>query len=148
MPPFPCPNCKRLNHFEARVCPACGFTLGYDPAADRFLFLGDNATVWRDAEGAAHDVVVCENNNAYEVCNWLVGVGDNTAFCRACRHNRTIPDLSVATVPERWGKIEAAKRRLFHTLLKLGLPLETPPEAAAKGTGQGLAFDFLYDHRP
>jgi len=145
VPPFPCPNCKRLNHFEARVCPACGFTLGYDPAADRFLFLGDNATVWRDAEGAAHDVVVCENNNAYEVCNWLVGVGDNTAFCRACRHNRTIPDLSVATVPERWGKIEAAKRRLFHTLLKLGLPLETPPEAAAKGTGQGLAFDFLYD---
>jgi hypothetical protein len=48
-------------------------------------------------------------------------------------------------VAERWGKIEAAKRRLFHTLLHLHLPIETHAEAGAKGTGVGLAFDFLYD---
>lgn len=145
MPPFACPNCRRLVHFEVRVCPACAFTLGYDPNSDSFLFLGDGATTWRDVEGSAHGVIVCENNNAYEVCNWLVGTGDGTPFCRACRHNRTIPDLTVPTVPERWGKIEAAKRRLIHTLLHLGLPLETTAEAAASRTGQGLAFDFLYD---
>lgn len=143
MAPYPCPNCKRLVHFEVRVCPACAFTLGYDPASDGFLFLGDGATTWRGGGGEPHDVVVCANNNAYGVCNWLVSTSDSTPYCRACRHNRTIPDLSVATVPERWGKIEAAKRRLFHTLIKLGLPLETKAEEA--GSIQGLAFDFLYD---
>ena len=145
MPPFACPNCHRLVHFEVRVCPACRFTLGYDPASDRFLFLGDGATTWRDAEGSGHDVAVCRNNDDHGVCNWLVGTHDDTPFCRACRHNRTIPDLSVPTVSERWGRIEAAKRRLFHTLIRLGLPLETQAEARRNGTGQGLAFDFLYD---
>ena len=143
MAPYPCPNCKRLNHFEVRVCPACAFTLGYDPASDGFLFLGDGATIWRDGDGEPHDAVVCANNNAYGVCNWLVSTAENTPYCRACRHNRTIPDLTVPTVPERWGKIEAAKRRLFHTLIKLGLPLETKLEEVDKI--QGLAFDFLYD---
>jgi hypothetical protein len=143
MAPYECPNCKRLNHFEVRVCPACAFTLGYDPASDRFLFLGDGATTWRDRDGDPHEVVVCANNNAYEVCNWLVATTDDTAYCRACRHNRTIPDLTVPTVPERWGKIEAAKRRMFHTLIKLGLPLET--KAEEHFNVQGLAFDLLYD---
>jgi hypothetical protein len=145
MAPHACPNCRRLLHFEARVCPGCGFTLGYDPGGDQFLFLGDGATTWRDAEGAAHATVVCANNNAFEVCNWLVETDDSTPFCRACRHNRTIPDLSAPRVPERWGKVEAAKRRLFHSLLRLGLPLETQAEAAEKDVGQGLAFDILYD---
>ena len=143
MAPYPCPNCHRLNHFEVRVCPSCAFTLGYDPASDGFLFLGDGATIWRDGAGNAHDVAVCANNNAYAVCNWLVGTNDSTPYCRACRHNRTIPDLTVPTVPERWGKIEAAKRRLFHTLIKLALPLETKAEEVDEI--QGLAFDFLYD---
>ncbi len=140
MPPFACPNCRRLIHFEARVCPACRFTLGYDPGQDAFLFLGDNLTSWLDVAGAAHDVVVCANNGAYEICNWLVAVGDVTPLCRACRHNRFIPDLTVPDVPQRWAKIEAAKRRMIHTLIRLGLPLETRAERP-----DGLAFDFLYD---
>jgi hypothetical protein len=36
------------------------------------LFLGDNATTWRDAAGRDHEVVVCANNNDYAICNWLV----------------------------------------------------------------------------
>jgi len=143
MAPFECPNCRRLNHFEVRVCPACAFTLGYDPASDSFLFLGDGATTWRDANGNAHDVMVCANNNSYEICNWLVSVPDGVAYCRACRHNRTIPDLTVPTVPARWARIEEGKRRMFHTLIKLGLPLAT--KAEEQGHIQGLAFDFLYD---
>lgn len=140
MPPLACPNCRRLIHFEARVCPACHFTLGYDPATDAFLFLGDNLTTWRDVSGGTHDVVVCANNGPLEICNWLVAVNDVSPLCRACRHNHIIPDLTVSCVPERWGKIEAAKRRMIHTLLKLGLPLETRAERP-----NGLAFDFLYD---
>lgn len=143
MAPYPCPNCTRLLHFEARVCPACAFTLGYDPTSDRFLFLGDGATTWRDGDGQAYDVAVCANNDHHGVCNWLVATDDSTPYCRACRHNRTIPDLSVPSVPPRWAKIEEAKRRMFHTLIKLGLPLETKAEEADRI--QGLAFDFLYD---
>lgn len=143
MAPFPCPNCQRLNHFEVRICPACNFTLGYDPLSNGFLFLGDGATTWRDAHGEGHDVVVCANNNAYEVCNWLVSTHDATPFCLSCRFNRTIPDLSIPTVPERWRKIEEAKRRMFHTLIRLGLPLEI--KISESDAVQGLAFDLLYD---
>lgn len=140
---FPCPNCRRLNHFEVRVCPGCQATLGYDPAIDGFRFLADEATVWRDGEGDTADVVVCGNNNDFQICNWLVATGDSSPLCCACRHNRTIPDLTEPSVPARWARIEAAKRRLFHTLMKLGLPRETKAE---EGAGvQGLAFDFLYD---
>jgi hypothetical protein len=145
MKPYPCPNCGRSNHFEVRVCPACRFTLGYDPEGDQFLFLGDNATAWRDARGARHDVVVCANNNDYAICNWLVPATGGPLLCLACKHNRTIPDLTGPDVPARWAKVEAAKRRLFHTLLHLRLPIETMAEAQAKGTCPGLAFDFLYD---
>ena len=145
MRPHACPNCARPNHFEVRVCPDCSFTLGYDPASDRFLFLGDGGTAWRDAAGAEHPVVVCANNNGYQVCNWLVPAIGDQPLCLACRHNRTIPDLTAPTVPARWARIEAAKRRLFHTLLTMKLPIETQPEAEANGTSPGLVFDFLYD---
>lgn len=145
MKPYPCPNCGRPTHFEVRVCPNCAFTLGYDPAADQLLFLGDGATTWRDAAGAEHEVVVCANNNDYAICNWLVPNDAAEQRCLACRHNRTIPDLTAPTVPERWAKIEAAKRRLFHTLLHLNLPIETVAEAEANNSAPGLAFDFLYD---
>jgi hypothetical protein len=140
LPPFGCPNCRRLIHFEARVCPACHFTLGYDPQSDAFLFLADKLTTWRGVDGEAHDLVVCANNGALEICNWLVSRDDVTPLCRACRHNHIIPNLSIVGVPERWARIEAAKRRMMHTLLRLRLPLETRAERP-----DGLAFDFLYD---
>lgn len=140
---FHCPNCSRLNHFEVRVCPGCKATLGFDPAIDAFRFLADRATVWRDRSGHDADVVVCANNNDFQICNWLVDAASDTPLCQACRHNRTIPDLSEPSVPVRWAKIEAAKRRLFYSLIRLGLPRETK---AQEGAGvQGLAFDFLYD---
>ena len=145
MKPYPCPNCGRPTHFEVRVCPNCAFTLGYDPASDQLLFLGDGGTTWRDAAGTAHPAVVCANNNKYQICNWLVPAVGKQPMCLACRHNRTIPDLTAPDVPERWAKIEAAKRRLFHALLHMNLPIETVAEARAKGTEPGLAFDFLFD---
>jgi hypothetical protein len=140
--PYLCPNCRRLLHFEARVCPNCTATLGFEPKSDGFLFLADERTTWRDGEGGTHGVVVCANNNEHQVCNWLVGLGSETGFCLACRHNQTIPDLTVPAVPERWSRIEAAKRRLFHTLLHLHLPIETVADAP---NGEGLRFEFLYD---
>jgi hypothetical protein len=60
-------------------------------------------------------------------------------YCAACRHNQTVPDLTVPENLLRWRKIEIAKHRLIYTLLKLDLPLATKGEDP-----DGLAFDFLH----
>jgi hypothetical protein len=143
MHPFACPNCHHPLQFEARLCLSCGATLGYDPAIDAMRHLTDQATIWRDDQGQAVPLVTCANNNDHQVCNWLVPEGDPVGLCLSCRHNRTLPDLTVEGVLERWTRVEAAKRRLFHSLLRLRLPLETPAEAP-EGL-QGLCFDILYD---
>ncbi len=41
---------------------------------------------------------------------------------------------------QNWQKIEAAKHRLFYTLLRLNLPLQTRAE-----NPEGLLFNFLAD---
>jgi hypothetical protein len=51
-----------------------------------------------------------------------------------------VPALWCEQNLSRWRRLEVAKRRLFYTLLKLGLPLSTRPQDP-----QGLAFDFLAD---
>jgi hypothetical protein len=63
------------------------------------------------------------------------------AFCAACRHNHVIPDLNVEGNNQLWARLEAAKRRLFYSLIKLGLPLENRQDDPE----HGLAFDFLAD---
>jgi hypothetical protein len=70
----------------------------------------------------------------------VVATDDPGNFCIACRHNRTIPDLSSPENLPRWRSIERAKHRLFYTLIDLGLPLRTRWEHP-----DGLAFDFLAD---
>ena len=71
----------------------------------------------------------------------MVPAAGDEAFCIACRHNRTIPDLSDPDNHRRWQKIEQAKRRLFYSLIKLSLPIPT----AASGDPEPLMFDFLSD---
>jgi hypothetical protein len=77
------------------------------------------------------------------LCNWLIPAADDHAFCTACDLNRTIPDLGISGNPERWQRLEAAKRRLIYALLRLGLPLRSRKE----GQDRSLAFDFLADAR-
>jgi hypothetical protein len=77
-------------------------------------------------------------NAEFESCNWLVLADNGHAFCIACRHNRTIPDLSAGNNLVLWRRLEIAKHRLFYSLLRLQLPLVTKRQAPA-----GFAFDFL-----
>ena len=65
--------------------------------------------------------------------------GSPEAYCAACRHNRTIPDLSVPQNLTRFGSLESAKRRMFYSLLRLHLPLANRVDDPARG----LAFDFV-----
>ena len=62
-------------------------------------------------------------------------------FALCCRHNRTIPDLTLRDNLTRWRKFELAKHRLFYTLIRLGLPLP----GRAEDPEFGLVFDFLAD---
>jgi hypothetical protein len=140
MAAYSCPNCRQLLHFETRVCPSCAHPLGFAPIANGFLHRDvRNGGVWCDASGATIPVRPCANTRL-GVCNWVVASDDVQPLCLACRHNRTIPDLGVAGVLERWTRIEDAKRRVLHGLMRLGLKLETKAQNV-----HGLAFDFLYD---
>ncbi|MBU3078013.1 zinc-binding metallopeptidase family protein [Sphingomonas quercus] len=137
---FPCPFCRQLLQFEARTCQSCGHAVAYRPDADAFLFLDTEAGLWRGPDGNGLALRPCANAR-YGACNWLVERDATEDRCRACRHNRIIPDLAVPGVLERWRKIEEAKRRLIRTLIRLGLPLENRVERPA----DGLGFAFLYD---
>jgi hypothetical protein len=74
----------------------------------------------------------------------MVPADSANAFCAACCHNRTIPDITDPTNHRRWQKVEAAKRRLIYSLIKLRLPLPT----VASGEREPLVFDILSDVSP
>jgi hypothetical protein len=133
---FECQNCGQPLYFENTKCESCGAPLGYlpreatvtalRPSGEQWLALANRNLPYRFCANAAHDV-----------CNWLIPAHEPDQFCVACRHNRTIPNLSNQENLTRWRLIERAKRRLFYTLLKLRLPLDGGQNSNA------LTFDFL-----
>jgi len=135
---FECQHCGQLLYFENTRCERCGHVLGYlsgEAVLSALSQEGDDR--WRAA--AADRVFRFCANAAQDACNWLVPADSSEHFCRACRLNRTIPNLGVTGHRLRWQRLEAAKHRLVYGLLRLGLPLAskaTDPQA-------GLAFDFL-----
>lgn len=138
---FECQHCGQLLYFENTRCERCGHVLGYlaESAVLSALTPEDDAR-WRPLAAPETLFRLCANAG-YEACNWLVPADGRASFCRACRHNRTIPDLTPPGHLLRWQRLEAAKHRLIYGLLRLGLPLVSKfddPEA-------GLAFDFLAD---
>lgn len=135
---FECQNCGQALYFENTRCESCGLRLGYLPERETITALQEADGVWRALAAPYGRYRFCANAQHDDVCNWLVAADQAEAFCAACRHNRTIPDLSQPENLVRWRKIESAKHRLFYTLLKLRLPLTTRPDDP-----NGLAFDFL-----
>ncbi len=137
---FQCQNCGQLLYFENVRCERCASRLGYLPPDVLLSALKPDGEAWRPF--ARNDVIYrfCANAQ-YDVCNWLVPAESSARYCTACRHNRTVPDLTVAANIPPWRKLELAKHQLFYTLLRLGLPLKNrldDPE-------HGLVFDFLAD---
>jgi hypothetical protein len=136
---FECQNCGQPLYFENIRCESCGLPLGYLPAKETVTALEDGEGNLRAmADVAEHHYRYCANAQ-HDVCNWLIPSQSPDQFCAACRHNRMIPDLSLIENVKNWHKIEAAKHRLFYTLLKLRLPLSTRSEDPEGG----LAFDFV-----
>ena len=48
---------------------------------------------WRSMGDPGRLYSFCANART-DACNWLVPPGSQDAFCAACRHNGTVPDLS------------------------------------------------------
>jgi hypothetical protein len=143
MKTFHCSHCQNLVFFENIRCLNCGHALGFLP--DRRLMaalaLGEDG-VWK-AEIPAGDCRpyrLCANYDQVSVCNWVVAMDDTHDFCRSCRLNRIIPDLSSERNRVAWFRLEVAKRRLLYTLMGLDLPIEPK-----NGNNGGLAFEFLED---
>ncbi len=141
---FECQHCGQPLYFENTRCESCGHSLGYLPHKETITALapinqdeGGDGTLWHalaEPEGRYRYCV----NARHEVCNWLVDADGPEPYCAACRHNRTIPDLTQPQNLTNWRKIEIAKHRLFYSLLRLRLPLATKQEDP-----NGLAFDFV-----
>jgi hypothetical protein len=138
---FTCQGCGQLLYFENVLCESCGRALGYlaDMVEISALDVRPDGG-WLTLAAPDKAYKFCRNYDA-GMCNWMVPADDATGFCAACRHNRVVPDLSVAGNDVLWRKIETAKHRLFYSLLRLGLPLEN----RADDPEHGLAFDFLAD---
>lgn len=145
---FSCQCCGQALHFENTSCLRCGRTVGYLPEADRMVAVEADGDVWKlsTCEGEPPDTARWRFCRNWErgACNWLVPVTmaddpDDPAYCPACRHNRTVPDLSDPLHHAQWQKIETAKHRLIYTIHRLGLPHPAPGDEHP----QPLVFDFL-----
>jgi hypothetical protein len=137
---FRCQACNNIIYFENRTCGRCGHRLGYVPELEIMAALEPAGADWKPLAGAGSPRRFCANAD-YDVCNWLFADGGQDRLCVACRHNDTIPDISLASHLSAWRDIELAKHRLFYSLLRWKLPLTT----RAEDPNHGLAFEFLAD---
>ena len=141
-------QCGNTLFFENTHCYVCDRTLGYlleHGLVSALEPLGE--TVWNAlavAPDGQNQYRMCTHYARDNVCNWMIPLSDPEPFCRACRLNQVIPDLTQPYNPTYWYKIEAAKRRLIYTLHQLNLPLRS----RAEDPEHGLAFAFLADTHP
>lgn len=138
---FSCTHCGNTLYFENAVCERCGHALGYAPAHGAMISFDDDNGVWTSPALPGERFIYCANAK-HGACNWLVPAqAGGDVYCAACRHNETIPPIDDPINLARWQTIERAKKRLFYSLLRLGLPLQT----RAEDPEHGLAFRFLAD---
>lgn len=139
---FECQNCHQPLYFENTLCERCGHRLGYLPDVGTLSALDptDHDGVWSALATPEPLYKFCGNADL-DACNWMLPADSADTHCAACRHNRTIPDLSDTANLTRWRKLELAKHHLFYTLTNLKLPLQTRID----NPEEGLAFDFLTD---
>ena len=148
MKTFHCQHCGHPVFFENVKCLQCDSALAFLP--DRLNMAAiepvpDQDGLWRPRVRPKKDnrpqYRLCHNHTTQNACNFAVRADDPNTLCVACRLTRILPDLSQPENPQRWYRLEAAKRRLFYTLAKLGLLSTTPPS----GEADGPIFEFLAD---
>jgi hypothetical protein len=141
MKAFHC-QCGQSVFFDSSHCINCNSILGFDPVELEMRSLAQHGgPFFSDASGRQYRL--CRNRIDYAVCNWLVPAGDDAQLCMACEFNRMIVNLAEPVNVRRWQRFETAKKRLFFTLLRLGVPLAN----GFDDPRDGLLFDFIEDQR-
>jgi hypothetical protein len=133
--------CGAPVFFGNSRCLRCGRGLGFDPASGALLSTDEPAGT-PVGTVLPHGLQRCANA-PLNGCNWLLPPAQapgHGGLCRACRLNRTVPDLSQPGHRAAWTTVEGAKRRLVSQLLAIGLPVRSRLSEDAQ---QGLMFDFL-----
>jgi hypothetical protein len=137
---FVCQSCGNVLYFENRSCGRCGHRLAFLPEKQVLSAIEPDGVGWRALADGTTGRIMCANAE-FDACNWLIEPGTDSNYCRACRHNGTVPDLSAPERLAEWRELEVAKHRLFYSLLRWRLPLVTRSEDPS----HGLVFNFLAD---
>ena len=137
---FACQSCGTTVYFDSTVCVNCGSRLGYLPERFQISALELDGGRWKALAAPDRFFTLCANSE-HDACNWLLPADAGAPLCLACRHNRTVPDLSSPQNVVNWRKIELAKRWLFYSLMRWRLPIPN----RTQDPQNGLAFDFLAD---
>lgn len=136
---FYCP-CGAEIFFDSRICEACKSPLAFNPRTLKFDRIEKTN---KHSNHPPNGSRLCQNGVDYSVCNWLADYNAPQGLCFGCQFNRTIPNLARPTNVKLWAIIEANKKRLLFSLIRLGLPLANGWQLPDRG----LLFDFLEDTR-
>jgi hypothetical protein len=137
---FVCQSCSNILYFENRSCGRCGHRLAFLPERQTLSALEPADSGFRTLADNREGRFFCANAQD-DACNWLLEPGETSGYCRACRHNGTVPNLSDPVQLAGWRDLEIAKHRLFYSLIRWKLPLKTRSE----DPDHGLIFNFLAD---
>ena len=138
-------RCRHRVFYRNSQCLACGAPLGYAPSRAGVFSLqrGEQPGAWHIVgDETVAPYRRCDNFSTAAACNWLIEPDDvsHSSLCKACRLNRTIPDLSRVENGLLWLGMERAKRRLVSQLVRLDLPIASK---VSEDPEHGIAYDFL-----
>ena len=122
MQPFPCSVCQQLLFFDNSTCLRCGSPLGYIPDDGQLVALRPVESALVRLDGRPGRFRRCSNRLVAR-CNWLVPEDDVADRCASCRLTAVRPNDTEIDSIEAFADAEAAKRRLLHQLMGLGLPV-------------------------
>ena len=108
---FLCRHCQQTLLFENTRCERCGHQLGYLPDRAVLSAVEPKGATWIALASPHQHHRFCANWER-QGCNWMVSADEGEALCIACRHNRTIPDISDPANHLHWRKIKAANDAL------------------------------------
>ena len=138
MQPFPCSVCQQLLFFDNSTCLRCGSQLGYIPDDGQLVALRSVESALERLDGQPGRFRHCSNRLVAR-CNWLVPEDDVAERCASCRLTAVRPNDTEVDSIEAFADAEAAKRRLLHQLMGLGLPVIDRSVDPLRG----VAFELL-----
>ena len=112
---FVCGFCSNIVYFDNTKCESCRKQLGYLHSSNTMHSLEASEDRWLSL-GELNEFRFCANAEM-GACNWLIPSDSPERFCAACRHNRTIPDLSIEVNLARWRKFELAKHHSYPLII-------------------------------